>query len=58
MHVGKKMNWQGTGETQELYIHTQQVKVIRAGTDNQGGGRNYTSREGESETRREVNTPK
>lgn len=41
-----------------IHTHTQQVKVIRAGTDNQGGGRHHTSREGGSETKGEVNTPK
>ena len=34
------------------------MKVIRAGEDDQGGGRNHMSRERESETRGEVNTIK
>ena len=48
LHEDKETNWQRTGETCGLYIHTHyhQVKQIRAETDNQGGGWNHSSRDG------------
>ena len=57
LHGDKMTNWQQRGNTGSIYIYTltnkHQVKVIRAGTDNQEGGGNPTHG-GRSGTRGEV----
>ena len=59
MHRDKRRTGNGQGKQRD-YIRTQgeQVKVIRVGEDNQGGGRTHKDRERGSETRGKVNTSK